>query len=201
MALVSAAYSDVTQQPYLAMITEGEAFRLINSEGDVPGADEAVAAMRALYGSEGLDPIAAFGLYAAAYGMTATPPAEVAGGLAEVAEAARGELSLAQGIDSGARRWALQAVANAREDMSLDSAALADGSLQDPSLGLDSAWLPGAREEFLQRAGWEPYALKDDPAALEAALAERLAADVPAPPVEAEPVPEVEPEPTSEVEE
>lgn len=175
MAMASAAFSDVTEQPYLAMVVDGRSFKLLNVEGEVPGSQEAVAAMRKLYGAEGLDPFAAFDLYAAAHGMSAAPPIEVPGSLDEAAEQTRIQLVLEQGIDSGARRSILQVVANARSDLLLDSGMMLDESLYDPELGADSAWSPETYQQFLLRAEWEPYLLTAPEEELAAALRERLA--------------------------
>lgn len=186
MARVSAAFSMVTEQPYIAMVVDGNAFQLLDVKGEIPGGQQVIADMRALFGTDGLGLFEAFDLYAAAFGMTAAPSGEVEGSLQEVADATRTELVLEQGIDSGARRWSLQQVANARSGMLLDSAAMADESAYDPELGLDSAWSPETHQEFLRRAGWEPYLLGAPEEELAAALDRRMAGAAAAPLVEEE---------------
>ena len=175
MADVSLAFSGATQLPYLAMVVDGDSFQLLNVEGEIPGSQGTVAAMRALFGGDGLGLFDAFELYASSFGMQISEPSEIEGAFGDVVGAALSQLIVAQGMGGGARQWSLRAAANAYSELSLSSPLLADEASYDPELGLDSAWLPGVREEFLRAAEWEPYTLSAPAEELSAALRARFA--------------------------
>lgn len=175
MTRVSVAFNESTQVPYLGLVSDGETFQVVNVGGQIPGSEVTMREMQGLFTVDGLDLFRVFELYAASFGMTASAPVEVLGGVADNAVRTTNELALAQGVGSPARNWMLQRVANARSELNLDSLAVMDVSQFDPELGVDSAWLPEARQVFLDAAGWEPYTLSAPEVDLAAALQVRMA--------------------------